>query len=474
MQRERWERPSMKPWIVMDADAEMERELKTVREQMVGATREQVATTRQLQADCPRWAGEGLPVPRLTNSWRNWRPSDGTPSDELAFWCLQSVGWNYEDALAALPRTSAPYVTLDTAHVEQAAKHAEALAVPSESPTTANSGSSLPTIEGLKTLMLSLKLEEKLPAATKWCRDNGAESVEDLMEEDYADQLTKALQLPQIKSTRLIKSIKSWKSSQVVVPAAAHAPAAGARPKRWGDGLEAPAAGTRHFVPPGFEVTRDVAQSIAMFGHSPAHVAGIVEAGRSKAATAPFSLAAAYAAALYAYTEETPLYATLNYTMRTPHTQKTPTDTQLEFFADYIVHSERALNCLPTHVSETDGAIYRGIKVLLDKRLYSPGKRFTWQSFSSATAKQVATLEFVQVLSGRKLSGSIFVIHSITAKDIRHFSAFPSEEEVLFPPNSQFKVDRVVTSVPEKAALLSELSAYDLTDLDVYVIMQVA
>ena len=102
----------MKPWIVMDADAEMERELKTVREQMVGATREQVATTRQLQADCPRWAGEGLPVPRLTNSWRNWRPSDGTPSDELAFWCLQSVGWNYEDALAALPRTSAPYVAL--------------------------------------------------------------------------------------------------------------------------------------------------------------------------------------------------------------------------------------------------------------------------------------------------------------------------------------------------------------------------
>jgi len=52
-----------------------------------------------------------------------------------------------------------------------------------------------------------------------------------------------------------------------------------------------------------------------------------------------FPLAAAHAAALYAYTEETPLYGTLNYTMRTPHTQNTPTDTQLNFF---IVHSERA------------------------------------------------------------------------------------------------------------------------------------
>jgi hypothetical protein len=252
-------------------------------------------------------------------------------------------------------------------------------------------------------------------------------------------------------------------------------PSAGAgRTKRWGDGLEAPAAGTRHFVPPGFEVSRDVAQSIAMFGHTPAHVADIVEAGRSKAATSPFSLAAAHAAALYAYTEESPLYGTLNYTMRTPHTQKTPTDTQLEFFADYIVHAERALSSLPTHVSEQQGAIYRGIRVLLDPKLYSPGKQFTWQAFSSATSKQVATLDFVQVLPGRKLSGSLFVIHSITAKDIRHFSAFPSEEEVLFPPNSQFKVDRVVTSAPDKAALLSDLSAYDLTDLHVYVIMQVA
>ena len=110
-----------------------------------------------------------------------------------------------------------------------------------------------------------------------------------------------------------------------VAPAAAQAPTAGVRPRRWGDGIEAPAAGTRHFVPPGFEVTRDVAQSIAMFGHSPAHVAEIVEAGRRKAAMCPFPLAVEHAAALYAYTEETPLYGTLNYTMRTPHTQNTPT-----------------------------------------------------------------------------------------------------------------------------------------------------
>lgn len=80
----------------------------------------------------------------------------------------------------------------------------------------------------------------------------------------------------------------------------------------------------------------------------------------------------------------------------------------------------------------------------------------------------------MQVLPGHKLLGSLLVIHSITAKDILHFSAIPSEEEVLFPPNSQFKVERVVTNVQDKAALLTDLTAYDLSDLDVYVIKQVA
>ena len=207
---------------------------------------------------------------------------------------------------------------------------------------------------------------------------------------------------------------------------------------------------------------------------TPEHVGDILELGRSKATTSPFPLAAAHAAAVYAYTEESTLYGALNYTMRTPHTQKTPTDTQLEFFGDYIVHAERALSSLPTHVSEQYGVVYRGIKVILNPSLYSPGKHFTWQAFSSATSKQVATLDFVQMLPGRKLMGSLFVIHSITGKDIRHFSAFPSEEEVLFPSNSQFKVDRVATSAPDKAALLSDLSGYDLADLDVYVITQVA
>ena len=247
-----------------------------------------------------------------------------------------------------------------------------------------------------------------------------------------------------------------------------------ARVKRWGDGLDAPAAGSRNFVPQGFEVTLDVSDAIARFGHSASHVAQIMDAGRAKALTSPAPMASTHAAALYAYTEESPLYGTLNYTMRTPHTPTTPTDTELKRYGDYIIHTERALSSLPTHVSEILGYVYRGIKVLLSPDIYAPGKRITWQGFSSSTKKQTATLDFVNVLPGRKLSGSLFVIDSITAKDIRHFSAIPSEEEVLFPPNSQFKVEKVVSSGQEKKALLNQLGAYDMADLDVYVLKQIA
>ena len=227
-------------------------------------------------------------------------------------------------------------------------------------------------------------------------------------------------------------------------------------------------------MPQGFEVTLEVPEAIARFGLSASDVKRIMDAGRAKASTSSTPLAAAHAAALYAYTEETPLYGTLNYTMRTPHTERTPTDTELKRYADYLTHTSSALGSLPTHVSELHGKVYRGIKVLLNPDIYAPGNQITWQAFSSSTKKQMATLEFVNQLPGRKLMGSLFVIDSITAKDIRHFSAIPSEEEVLFPPNSQFKVEKVVESEQEKKALLDQLGAYHMTDLDVYVLKQMA
>ena len=70
-------------------------------------------------------------------------------------------------------------------------------------------------ISGLDTLMSSLGLEDKAHAAAKWCQVHGAESVQDLIEEDYAEQLVKELDLPQIKAKKLVTAIKGPKGSSV-------------------------------------------------------------------------------------------------------------------------------------------------------------------------------------------------------------------------------------------------------------------
>ena len=63
-------------------------------------------------------------------------------------------------------------------------------------------------IDGLETLMSSLGLEDKLPDAANWCEVNGADSVRDIHEADYAEQLAKDLGLPLVQANKLIKAIK--------------------------------------------------------------------------------------------------------------------------------------------------------------------------------------------------------------------------------------------------------------------------
>ena len=84
-------------------------------------------------------------------------------------------------------------------------------------------------------------------------------------------------------------------------------------------------------------------------------------------------------------------------------------------------------------------------------------------------------IDFVAQLPGRRLQGSLFIISSIGgARDICHFSAIPAEEEVLFPPNSQFLVLARIISEQAKRDKLQQLCAYDMGDLDVYELEQTA
>ena len=47
-----------------------------------------------------------------------------------------------------------------------------------------------------------------MKTAIKWCQKEGPESVEDLKDDKYAEELAEALQLPRIKANKLVKAIK--------------------------------------------------------------------------------------------------------------------------------------------------------------------------------------------------------------------------------------------------------------------------
>jgi hypothetical protein len=117
------------------------------------------------------------------------------------------------------------------------------------------------------------------------------------------------------------------------------------------------------------------------------------------------------------------------------------------------------------------GCAYRGLDAKLKASAYGVGETITWQQFSSASRKQQVARRFT-TQQGDRLVGTLFVIECKTAKDIEDFSAFPEEAEVLLKYNTHFKVKSKVTDTAQKMQLLDDLSAYDLSLLDVYVLKE--
>ena len=79
------------------------------------------------------------------------------------------------------------------------------------------------------------------------------------------------------------------------------------------------------------------------------------------------------------------------------------------------------------------------------------GNTVCWSSFSSTSLSHRAAQDF---LTGPY--GLIFIIEGKIAKLIEDFSDYPSEREMLFPPNAQFKV-KYLAKVTDWQALYSDL-----------------
>ncbi|CAF3152552.1 unnamed protein product [Rotaria sp. Silwood2] len=81
--------------------------------------------------------------------------------------------------------------------------------------------------------------------------------------------------------------------------------------------------------------------------------------------------------------------------------------------------------------------VYRGIKRDMRKE-YPEGKTFVWWGFSSCTSK-------INILQSKKFLGTtgprtLFTIECDTGKDIRKYSCYKAEHEILLPAARQFKV----------------------------------
>ena len=139
------------------------------------------------------------------------------------------------------------------------------------------------------------------------------------------------------------------------------------------------------------------------------------------------------AAAIMLYTAEwTPynhsLYFILNATLRTEDRQK------LTPWLPYLKLLNTALSRLPPIINRT---VYRGIRLDLS-HLYPQGKTFVWSGFSSCTTS-INILEEEHFFRKRK-DRTLFVIESISGRDIRRHSCLQNENEVLLLAGTQFTV----------------------------------
>eukprot|EP01124_Arcella_intermedia_P026772 TRINITY_DN5111_c0_g7_i1.p2 TRINITY_DN5111_c0_g7~~TRINITY_DN5111_c0_g7_i1.p2 ORF type:complete len:112 (-),score=34.15 TRINITY_DN5111_c0_g7_i1:9-320(-) len=79
---------------------------------------------------------------------------------------------------------------------------------------------------------------------------------------------------------------------------------------------------------------------------------------------------------------------------------------------------------------------------------YKTGKVVVWRAFSSSTKKINVAIDFIK---GKK--GTLFMINSKTSREISDFSAMKSEEEVLFLPNTTFKITHQIEGAAKNALM---------------------
>ena len=109
----------------------------------------------------------------------------------------------------------------------------------------------------------------------------------------------------------------------------------------------------------------------------------------------------------------------------------------VKLWRDYIWLLLNALKLLPV---APNTMVFRGMKVGAETlgEDYNKGEEFVWSGFSS-TATTVDVMKTFMGTDGPRTLFQLELTES-AGRDLRDFSLFPSENEILLPPNAQFEV----------------------------------
>ena len=186
-------------------------------------------------------------------------------------------------------------------------------------------------------------------------------------------------------------------------------------------------------------------------------------AAKSREMNDKIAVAPKYCEILLAYTEESDLYKTLCKACRNKDAASTEV---LDKHKDYLHYLIDARACLQNYV----GTAFRCIDVRVDPGHYPVGQMITWWAPSSSSCEPLP--EFL-AHKGKIISGTLFILDVSAGKQISDFSVFPEEKEIIFGCNSQWSVEKVLTTEKDKRDALGKYFLdYDLTELDMYTMEQ--
>ena len=125
------------------------------------------------------------------------------------------------------------------------------------------------------------------------------------------------------------------------------------------------------------------------------------------------------------------------------------------------VLSYRGWRCAP----ETEQKCYRGLgNARLPPELYATGNVVVWSAFSSTSTDQGISQFYASSASG--MTASVFIVTGSSCRLIAPWSRFGREEEWLFPLNSMFKVDSMLTEDQQSILGKKDFQLFEISEVD--------